>query len=224
MHKISIIIPVLNEAATIEQHLHRLRTLQKQGHEVIVADGGSTDGTLDIARRHADRVITSGKGRALQMNAGAETASGEIFLFLHADTALPTQAEQLLQAGAGGDGWGYFALRLSGKNPLFRVIEFFINQRSRLSRIGTGDQAIFITRELFRRVDGYDEIPLMEDIALCKKLRKICTPVYLHAPVLTSSRRWEAHGIVATVVKMWRLRLAYFLGADPARLAKKYDG
>lgn len=226
MTKISIVIPVLNESGFIEENLRRLQPLRQNGHEVIVVDGGSTDNTMKIASYYADRIIAHTRGRALQMNAGAAAASGDLFLFLHADTRLPALIDHLLQsiAVSNEEFWGFFQVRLSGKPVLFRIIEFFMNRRSRISKIGTGDQALFVTRNLFRQINGYDEIPLMEDIAFCRKLKKLSNPIIINMPVLTSSRKWEAQGVLSTVLLMWRLRLAYFLGVNPSLLVKKYYG
>lgn len=226
MTKISIIIPVLNESGCIEENLRRLQPLQQNGHEVIVVDGGSTDNTMEIASHYADIVIAHDRGRSLQMNAGTVAASGDLFLFLHADTRLPALVDHLLQSIAicNEEFWGFFKVRLSGKNVLFRVIESFMNQRSRFSKVGTGDQALFVTRNLFRQVNGYDEIPLMEDIAICRKLKRVIVPVSMNMPVMSSSRKWESKGIISTVLLMWQLRLAYFLGVNPSLLAKKYYG
>ena len=226
MTKISIIIPVLNESGCIEENLRRLQPLRQNGHEVIVVDGGSTDDTMRIASRHADTVIAHERGRSLQMNAGTVAASGDLFLFLHADTRLPALVDHLLRATAIDNEkfWGFFKIRLSGKSVLFRIIEFFMNQRSRLSKIGTGDQVLFVTRNLFRQVNGYDEIPLMEDIAICRKLKRVIAPVSMNMPVMSSSRKWESNGIITTILLMWQLRLAYFLGINPSLLAKKYYG
>ena len=223
--KLSIIIPTLNEARQLRDTLKPLRALQTRGHEVIVVDGGSSDHTSVIAREFADQVVDGARGRAHQMNAGAAVASGDVLLFLHADTQLPDQADRLI-AGALLDGktsWGRFDVRLSGEHFLLRVIESLMNLRSRISSIATGDQAIFVRRALFVQLGGYPEIPLMEDIALCKLLKRAARPANLSARVVTSSRRWEQRGIIRTVVLMWRLRLAYALGASPQRLAKIYQ-
>lgn len=222
--RISIIIPALNEAAGIAETLRPLQPLRARGHEVIVVDGGSADGTVAIARPLADRVIASRPGRARQQNAGAEAAGGDVLLFLHADTQLPPDADALVTGGLtrSGCGWGRFDVRLSGRRPLLRVVERMMNLRSRLTGIATGDQAIFVRRDGFRRAGGFPHIPLMEDVALCRTLRRTGPPLCLRQRVLTSSRRWEQRGILRTILLMWRLRAAYALGADPARLARRY--
>lgn len=225
MTRISIIIPTLNEAAAIAASLRALQTLRGRGVEVIVVDGGSSDATIANASPYADLLIRAARGRALQMNAGAAAASGEALLFLHADTCLPVDADRAIYAHCPTNlAWGRFDMRLSGRHPGLRVIERLINWRSRLAGIATGDQAIFVTRELFDAIDGYPEIALMEDIALSKRLKRHARPGRVNAKVVSSSRRWESNGIARTVWLMWRLRLAYFLGADPGRLAQVYAG
>ncbi len=221
--RISIIIPVLNEAPTIAVCLDKLQPYRAQGHEIIVIDGGSCDGTAEAARPLADRVLVSPAGRARQMNHGAQAAQGDVLLFLHADTQLPDAAcEAIFSALQTAARWGRFDVRLSGAAPGFRLIEFMMNRRSRMTRIATGDQAIFVTKDLFRAVGGFDDIPLMEDIALSRRLRKRAPAACLRQRVVTSSRRWEENGIFRTILLMWRLRLSYWLGADPARLARQY--
>lgn len=222
--RISIIIPALNEAAGIEQTLRPLQPLRARGHQVIVADGGSTDATVEIAGPLADRVIASERGRALQQNAGARAATGDILLFLHADTLLPPDADRLIIDGlaAAGRGWGRFDVRLSGRHPLLRVVERMMNLRSRATGIATGDQAIFVRCEWFARAGGFPPIPLMEDVTLSAALRRMGPPLCPRERVVTSSRRWEERGILRTILLMWRLRAAYALGADPARLAERY--
>ncbi len=220
---LSIIIPTLNESALITDALAALQPLRKAGHEVIVADGGSDDGTPDLAQALADKVIVATLGRAVQMNAGAELARGDILLFLHADTQLPTDtADSITAATAHVAEWGWFDVRLSGTHFLLRMIEHSMNWRARLTRIATGDQAIFVRRELFTALGGYPPLPLMEDIALCKHLRKRAPAQCIRSPVTTSSRRWERQGVLRTMLLMWRLRLAYNLGADPTSLAVRY--
>jgi rSAM/selenodomain-associated transferase 2 len=220
--KISIIIPVINEEKNLSTTLQYLQLFRSQGHEIIVVDGGSVDNSLSIAQDNADAVIVSQLGRATQMNNGASVATGDVFLFLHADTFLPVEAEALITEETGDSFWGYFDVRLSGRNRVFRLIEWLINHRSRLSSIATGDQAIFVSRKLFFDVGRFPEIKLMEDVAISRLLKCIVTPVCLKAPVLTSSRRWEDKGITSTVLLMWRLRLLYFFGASPDKLSRMY--
>lgn len=223
--KLSIIIPALNEASQLRDTLEQLRALQVRGHEVIVVDGGSSDRTVMIAREFTDRVVDGARGRARQMNAGAAVATGDVLLFLHADTRLPAQADALIADALRNEKifWGRFDVRLSGNQLLLRVVEKLMNWRSRLSGIATGDQAIFVRRTAFVRLGGYPDIPLMEDIALCKLLKRKSLPANLPARVVTSSRRWERHGIIRTILLMWRMRLAYALGASPHRLAQRYQ-
>lgn len=222
--RISIVIPVLNEEERIVGFLKGLQPYRDQNIEIIVVDGGSGDSTVELASRLADCVIESVPGRAHQMNRGVDSATGDILLFLHADTSLPERFRELLADGfwESESGWGRFDVKLSGSHYLFRIIEFFINWRSRLTGIATGDQAIFIKRPLFRRLGGFMPVPFMEDIAFSKKLKKMSRPFCIHSPVITSSRKWEQGGIIRTVLLMWRLRLAYFFGADPARLVHLY--
>jgi rSAM/selenodomain-associated transferase 2 len=222
---LSIIVPCLNEAEGISETLAALAPLRARGAEVIVVDGGSSDGTAQRAAPRADCVISAPRGRASQMNAGAGRARNEILLFLHADTLLPESADALIVEGLKRTrrGWGRFDVAISGRNPLLRVVAWLMNARSRLTGIATGDQAIFATRSLFTAAGGYPEIALMEDIALCKRLKRFGRPLCLRHRLIASGRRWEKHGIVRTVLLMWRLRLAYWLGADPRKLAVRYD-
>jgi rSAM/selenodomain-associated transferase 2 len=222
--RISIVIPALNEAGEIARTLEPLQPMRAAGHEVIVVDGGSTDRTTELARPLADRVIRTARGRARQMNAGARVARGEVLLFLHADTRLPPDAERLILEGLArsGRGWGRFDVRLSGRHPLLVVTGPLFSLRSRLTGTATGDQAIFVRRDWFEQAGGYPDIPLMEDLALSRALRRTGRPLCLWQRVVTSSRRWEERGIVRTILLMWRLRLAYYAGADPRELARRY--
>jgi rSAM/selenodomain-associated transferase 2 len=224
MAKLSIIVPVLDEGEGIAAALDVLADMRAVGTEVIVVDGGSRDATIQRARLRADRVISAQRGRALQMNAGAEKASGDVLLFLHADTRLPTDADHLVLNGLerSGRAWGRFDVRIAGRHPLFPVIGWLMSMRSRISGIATGDQAIFVRRATFDAAGGFAAIPLMEDIALCKRLKRISRPLCLRDRVITSGRRWEQHGVLGTILLMWRLRLAYFFGADPKHLARQY--
>lgn len=222
---LSIIVPCLNEAEGISGALAALAPLRARGAEVIVVDGGSSDGTVERAAPLADRVISAARGRASQMNAGAACARGEIMLFLHADTLLPEFADALIVEGLKRSrrGWGRFDVVISGGNPLLQVVARLMNVRSRLTGIATGDQAIFVTRSLFTAAGGYPEIALMEDIALSKRLKRFGRPLCLRHRLVASGRRWEKHGVVRTILLMWRLRLAFWLGADPGKLAVRYD-
>jgi rSAM/selenodomain-associated transferase 2 len=222
---ISIIIPTLNEASNIEAALVRLQPVRARGHELVVADGGRRDGTRELARPLADRVVTAPRGRARQMNAGAQVARGGILLFLHADTRLPADADRLIREGLErtGRAWGRFDVRIDGHHTLLGVVAWFMNQRSRLTSVCTGDQSIFVRQDVFARVGGYPSIELMEDIALSKLLRRQSLPLRIADAVLTSARRWETRGVLRTVVLMWWLRLRYFLGASPAHLLRLYQ-
>jgi rSAM/selenodomain-associated transferase 2 len=219
--RLSVIIPTLNEAAAIGATLAALAPLRGRGHEVLVADGGSEDGTRDIAAPLADRVIVAPRGRARQMNAGAAAATGDALLFLHADTRLPADADRLVVRSLEKNPWGRFDVTIEGRSALLPVIAFFMNLRSRLTGIATGDQAIFVRRADFA---GYPDIALMEDIAFSKAMKRRGAPANLHEKVATSGRRWERQGVLRTMVLMWRLRLAFFLGAEPDELARRYAG
>lgn len=220
---LSLILPVLDEAATLPAQLARLQDLRRRGAELLVVDGGSADATPVLARPLVDRLITAPRGRAAQMNAGAGAARGQVLLFLHADTTLPPAADALIDAAiAAGAAWGRFDVRIDAHHPLLRLVERMMNWRSRLSGIATGDQAIFVRHDIFTRLGGFPELPLMEDIAFSKLLKRIARPACLRAQVLTSGRRWEKHGVLRTIVLMWSLRASYFLGADPQRLAVRY--
>ncbi len=223
--KLSIIVPALDEAARIAATLEALAPLRAAGHEVIVVDGGSADATAAIAVPLADRVIQAPRGRARQMNAGAAISAGEALLFLHADTRLPAQAAELVRDALEGRGWGRFDVRIEGRSRWLAVVASCMNWRSRLTGIATGDQAMFMRRDVFARAGGFADIPLMEDVALSARLKAISAPACVATRAVTSGRRWERRGVLRTVLLMWRLRLAYFLGARPEDLARRYaDG
>jgi len=222
--KLSIIIPVFNEENSITVFLQSLQWLRETGNELIVVDGGSHDDTVACTLGLCDKQLNSEKGRALQMNAGANAASGDVLLFLHADTLLPSNAnESILKSISDSKKcWGRFDVKLSGKLLLFLLIAGLMNLRSRVTGIATGDQAIFVRADTFSQVCGYQNIPLMEDIAISKQLKKISAPICLREKVITSSRRWEEQGSWKTIILMWRLRWAYFFGEDPKVLVAKY--
>jgi rSAM/selenodomain-associated transferase 2 len=204
--------------------LARLAPLRGEA-EIIVADGGSEDATAQIARPMADRVVDAPRGRARQMNAGAAVAKGDVLVFLHADTILPDGAPTAIRDGLEATlrPWGRFDVAIASADPLLAAVATLMNLRSRWSGIATGDQAIFVLRETFVAVGGYPDIPLMEDVALSERLRALAAPICLRDRVVTSARRWERHGVLRTIVLMWRLRFAYAMGVDPHRLARRYD-
>jgi rSAM/selenodomain-associated transferase 2 len=220
---LSIIVPVLDEAAGVEVALTALSPYRTRGAELIVVDGGSRDGTTALAQALADHVFVAPRGRAAQMNAGAAVARGDLLLFLHADTRLPDDADALLQDGLARSAraWGRFDVRFD-RGGLLTVVAFAMNLRSRVTGIATGDQGLFVKRTAFESVGGFPPIALMEDVVLSARLKRISRPLCLSARVTTSARRWKKHGTLRTVLLMWRLRLAYFFGADPARLAQRY--
>lgn len=222
--KLSFIIPVLNEAENIQQILLPMLAQRNNGHEVIIVDGGSHDNTVALSRPLADRVIESQKGRSKQMNAGAAEATGEVLVFLHADTCLPDFATNIIEAGLKNPKglWGRFDVELSGSKSILKVIGQIMNLRSRWTGIATGDQCIFVRRETFERINGFPELSLMEDIAISKQLKKLARPVCLRDKVITSSRRWEQRGVFRTILLMWYLRARYFFGASTAKLEQIY--
>ena len=217
--RLSIVVPTLNEAARIGAALQALAPLRARGHELIVVDGASDDATVELARPLADRLLTSARGRALQMNAGARAAGGEALLFLHADTQLPARADELVLRALEHSAWGRFDVEIEGRHRLLRIVAAAMNLRSRLSGIATGDQAIFVRRDAFPE---FPEIALMEDIALSRLLKRRGRPACLRERVRISGRRWETRGVLRTILLMWRLRLLYALGVAPQRLAREY--
>ena len=220
--KFSVIIPTLNEEKTIQSCLWALQPLRNDC-EIIIVDGDSIDNTKILALPLVDKVMASAKGRAKQMNNGASYATGDILIFLHADTRLPENASSLIQQKISSTRqWGRFDIQLSGNSFMLKVIAQMMSWRSRLTGIATGDQVIFVMREAFEKAGQYPEINLMEDIALCKALKKISPPICLKDKVISSGRRWEHNGIYRTILLMWSLRLRYFFGTDPQTLAFLY--
>lgn len=224
--KVSIVVPTLDEASRLADALLPLAPLRDAGHEVIVVDGGSRDGTPEVAAPLADQVLAAPRGRAIQMNAGAAVASGATLLFLHADCRLPASGIAAIEGThAHGYRWGRFDVRLEGRSPLLPLVAAMMNRRSALTGICTGDQGLFVERELFEAVGGFPPIPLMEDVALSKALRrKAGPPKCVTARITASGQRWDTHGAAKTIGSMWALRFAYWRGADPGALARRYYG
>nr|WP_269117487.1 TIGR04283 family arsenosugar biosynthesis glycosyltransferase [Psychrobacter sp. Ps2] len=230
---LSIIVPLLNEANNLPELIAHIVHLDPAPQQVILVDGGSVDGSVAIAKSVLKsteiaqsiidwHIIESRVGRAQQMNAGAVLATGDVLLFLHADTELPACAIDNIQQAIAQYDWGRFDVRLDSHEPLLSIVGLMINQRSRLMDIATGDQAIFIKKSLFEQIGGYPDQPLMEDIELCKRLKKISRPACLKSKVTTSARRWQQHGIWRTIFLMWQLRFDYWRGVSPNVLKQRY--
>jgi len=219
----SFVIPVLNEEEAIELTLSSLAASFPDGRRIVV-DGGSTDETLSLAEQMAHSLLTSEAGRSRQMNAGAQSSDTHYLLFLHADSLPLFDQTVLYQALSQSPMWGFCGVRLSGRAVAFRIIEWFMNIRSQLTGIATGDQMLFVRRDVFEELGGFADIPLMEDIEICNRLRAQAKPLRISGAVHTSSRRWETRGIVTTVLQMWWLRLAFYFGASPQRLWRSYYG
>jgi len=224
--RLTIVIPVLDEGARIAATLCSLQGERMHGHEIIVVDGGSRDDTIAQATPFADQVIRAPRGRARQLHAGAAAAGGDVLLFLHADTALPLHAVDRIVAGlaSGRRHWGRFDVAIAGRSRMLPVVAAFMNWRSRLTGIATGDQAIFVRRETLRVAGGVPQLPLMEDVALSKALKRTGPPLCIDDRVVTSGRRWDRDGVWRTILLMWWLRFAYFVGVSPARLVEWYYG
>jgi rSAM/selenodomain-associated transferase 2 len=221
---VSIIVPVLNEQANLPAAWAHLSPYQSQGVQVIVVDGGSTDGTRELAQHLGFTVISSPAGRARQMNTGAQQAAGDILLFLHIDTQLPAGWQATIQSRLHGPRhWGRFDVRITGRAQVLKLVACMMNARSRLTGIATGDQAIFMTRTAFQDVSGFPDQPLMEDIEISKRLLRLSRPACIADQVITSGRRWENRGVWRTIFLMWRLRLAYWRGQSASQLAKAYQ-
>lgn len=220
---LSIVIPTLNESRYIEACLQSLQPLRVLGATVIVVDGGSQDDTAPLALAGADQLIVSEPGRARQMNAGAALARGKWLLFLHADTRLPEKMVEAVMAWDYSKSvWGFFFVRLDSDRLAFRFIEWFMNRRAYYTSIGTGDQCQFVQRKVFEQIGGFADIPLMEDIDLSRRLKRISRPLIVIAKARTSARKWLDEGLLRTMLLMWRVRLAYFFGAPPERLVETY--
>lgn len=223
MH-ITVVIPVLNERAHLQEAMDQLAPFVRQGGQALLVDGGSSDGTPALAAQLGFTVIPSAPGRARQMNAGAGHAAGDALLFLHIDTRLPEGWQQQVIAGLQGThAWGRFDVRISGRARMLKVVACMMNARSRMTGIATGDQAMFMTRAAFSAVGGFPDQPLMEDIEMSKRLLRLSRPACLHGKVTTSGRRWESRGVWTTIFLMWRLRFAYWRGHSASQLAKAYQ-
>lgn len=232
--KVSIIIPILNETDNLPKLITHVAKLNPPPYQVILIDGGSTDTSVTDAKSLIDglidnvqsaiewQVIESAAGRAIQMNTGAAQATGDVLLFLHADIQLPNDAITEIAQTMSKSEWGRFDVRLDSCNPMLWIVGVMMNARSRLTRIATGDQAIFIKKSLFEKIDGYSNQPLMEDIELCKRLKRMTKPACLHSRVITSARRWQQYGTWRTIFLMWHLRFDYWRGVSPKILKKRY--
>ncbi len=219
---IAIVIPVRNEAAMLPQALQRLKALQGVD-EIVFVDGESSDGSAALIQAAGFICLLSTAGRAKQMNMGTAQTKSEIILYLHVDTAISSShISDIKKTYNQAFAYGRFDVSLSNKRLTYRIISFFINLRSCLSKVATGDQGIFVRRTMFEAVGGYPEIPLMEDIALTKALRRKGKVLCLRNKLETSSRRWEQHGVMRTVWLMWKLRFLYWLGVSPEKLAGMY--
>ena len=220
--RISVILPVLNEESTIAPSLQAVSALGP--HEIIVVDGGSTDHTRRISVEAGAKVLITGPGRARQMNRGALAATGDVLLFLHADTRLPASAFRDIESALSDPRYlgGRFDVELNSERRLLKVVGFMISLRSRLSKVGTGDQAIFVRREILAELGGFPDMPLMEDIAFCRMLKRAGKVACLRSKVVTSARRWETDGVWRTIFRMWTLKLLYLAGVSPARLKRFY--
>jgi rSAM/selenodomain-associated transferase 2 len=222
--RFSVIVPVLNEANRIDDFLAAIRKQTTHNDaEIIVVDGGSSDDTTQRARAANATVIESPRGRALQQNAGANVATGNILVFLHADTTLPENAFSLIASALSAQRvWGRFDVTIASNDSLLRLVATMMNLRSRVSGIATGDQCIFVQREAFIAVGGFPSQPIMEDIEISKRLKRISKPVCLSECVITSARRWQKYGVLRTIMLMWWLRFAYAIGVPPTRLETLY--
>lgn len=222
--KLSIIVPMLNEAGALPDLLEHLLPYQRNGCEVLLVDGGSQDGSVALAECIGFTVVSSPRGRARQMNVGARAAQGDALLFLHADTSLPAEADNLVRHALSDKrvAWGRFDVQIEGRPFMLRVVAFLMNHRSRLTGIATGDQAMFVRRSVFEAVGKFPDQPLMEDIELSRRLKRVSSPACIKSRVITSGRRWETRGVWRTIFLMWKLRLAYWTGAQPEKLAQAY--
>lgn len=220
---LSIVIPVRNDAAALERLRASLGAPLDPSVEVVVVDGASTDASSEVARRAGWQVVASPPGRGRQLNAGCRAAAGQWLWLLHADSEVPVPALTYLRQ-LGGPGWGRFDVRFVAAEGGLRLVAWLMNWRSRVTGICTGDQGIFVHRRLLEAVHGVPEQPLMEDVELSRRLKRLGRPLCPAIALGTSPRRWQRDGLVSTVLAMWGFRLRYWWGADPETLAKAYYG
>lgn len=223
--RLSIIVPMLNEAEQLPELFAHLLPYQRAGCEIIFVDGGSVDGSATLPDMAGFMVLCTARGRAKQMNVGASQASGDVLLFLHADTRLPQEAAHYIELALVNKElcWGRFDVCITGRSMMLRVVSRLMNWRSRLTGIATGDQAIFVRRTVFEHLRGFPDQPLMEDVELSKRLLAFSRPACIAHCVTTSGRRWEVRGVWRTILLMWRLRWAYWRGTDAGELARLYQ-
>ena len=221
---LGVVVPMLNEAAGLPALLPQLQALQREGAAVLVVDGGSRDNSCEMVQAASLPLLRSARGRARQMNAGAAAVQGDVLLFLHADSQLPPGTVASITDGLrlSGRAWGRFDVRIIGRPRMLRVVASLMNWRSRLTGVATGDQGLFMTRTAFAAVGGFPEQPLMEDIDISIRLRRLSPPLCLRGPLLTSGRRWETRGVWRTIWLMWRLRLDHWRGVPVEQLAERY--
>ena len=223
--KISIIIPVFNEAEIIEDSLLRLR--ENSDIEIIVVDGGSQDNTVTLAQNLGVKVVTSPHpGRANQMNFGASVATGDILLFLHIDTRLPPNFPRIIRAILSEEKIiaGAFQLAINSEKKSLKIIEAMVNLRSHLFSLPYGDQAIFLKASTFQNHGGFPPLPIMEDFVLMRQLKRQGKIKIAVEKVLTSSRRWDSLGVWRTTLINQLIIIGYFLGISPTKLQKLYRG
>jgi len=222
MNTVAVILPVLNEEDVLPDLLQRIQSWGAD--EIIFVDGGSSDHTPQLLAASGVKWMHGRPGRAVQMNMGASEVQCSIFLFLHIDTVISSSCIESVKDAMNDPDvvGGRFDVQLSGRHPAFRMIEWFINWRSRITKISTGDQAMFVRRDVFRHLGGFLDIPLMEDVEFSRRLKRQGRITCLWQQVMTSSRRWEKHGIVRTILLMWWLRFRYWIGTNPAVLKRHY--